>query len=147
MQEELNALEANHTWDIVPCPCHVKSIGYKQVFSTKLKPDGSLDRHKARLVALGNRQEYGIDYDETFTPVTKMTNVHTMLAIAALQSWPLYQFDVKNAFLDGDLKDESSIRHIKLFQQQRYSFMAISLWSQTSTQGLVPKVSRHSYSA
>ena len=106
MQEEVDALQANHTWDIVPHPSHVKHAGCKWVFSIKLKPDGSLDYHKARLVALGNRQEYGIDYDETFAPVTKMTTVHTMLAIAASQSWPLYQFDVKNAFLHWDLKEE-----------------------------------------
>ena len=104
MQEELDALEKNHTWDIVPSPVGVKPIGCKWIFSLKLKSNGTLDRYKAHLVALGNRQEYGIDYDETFASVAKMTTVRTILAITASQSWPLYQMDVKNAFLHGDLK-------------------------------------------
>ena len=110
MHDELEALEKNHTWDIVPSPLGVKPIGCKWIFSLKLKPDGTLDRYKARLVALGNRQEYGIDYDETFAPVAKMTTVRTILAVAASQSWPLYQMDVKNAFLHGDLKEDVYMR-------------------------------------
>ena len=105
MQEELQALQENHTWDIVPCPTGVKPIGCKWVYSIKLRSDGSLDRYKARLVALGNRQEYGVDYDETFAPVAKMTTVRLALAIAASKGWSLRQMDVKNAFLHGDLKE------------------------------------------
>jgi hypothetical protein len=106
MEAELHALKANHTWDIISCPPHVKPIGSKWVYTVKLKSDGSLDRYKARLVALGNKQEYGFDYEETFAPVAKMTTVRTLLAIAASQAWPLYQMDVTNAFLHGDLKEE-----------------------------------------
>ena len=106
MQAKLQALEENHTWDIVPCPPTVKPIGSKWVFSVKLHSDGSLDRYKAGLVALGNKQEYGIDYEETFAPFAKMTTVRTILAIAASQSWKLHQMDMKNAFLHGDLLEE-----------------------------------------
>ena len=80
------------------------------LFDQTKNSDGSLDRHKAQLVALGNRQEYGIDYEETFALVAKMTNVRLLFAIAASQSWPLYQMDVKNAFLHGDLKEEVYMR-------------------------------------
>eukprot|EP00268_Persea_americana_P067868 TRINITY_DN9389_c0_g1_i14.p1 TRINITY_DN9389_c0_g1~~TRINITY_DN9389_c0_g1_i14.p1 ORF type:complete len:382 (-),score=56.41 TRINITY_DN9389_c0_g1_i14:482-1627(-) len=110
MQDELDALAQNHTWDVVQCPPSVKPIGCKCIYSIKLKPNGTLDRYKARLVALGNRQVYGIDYEETFAPVAKMTTVRTILAIAASQSWPLYQMDVKNAFLHGDLKEDVYMR-------------------------------------
>ena len=106
MEAELQALEENHTWDIVSCPPNVKPIGSKWVYTVKLKSDGSLDRYKARLVALGNKQEYGLDYEETFAPVAKMTTVRTILAIASSKSWPLHQMDVKNAFLNGDVKEE-----------------------------------------
>jgi len=85
MDEELQALQDNHTWDVVPCPSTIKAIGCKWVFSVKLRSDGTLDRYKTRLVALGNRQEYGVDYEETFATVAKMTTVHTIISIAASQ--------------------------------------------------------------
>ncbi|RVW45850.1 Retrovirus-related Pol polyprotein from transposon RE1 [Vitis vinifera] len=106
MQAELQALEKNHTWDIVPCPPTIKPIGNKWVFSVKLRFDGSLDWYKACLVDLGNKQEYGVDYEETFAFVAKMTMIRTILAIVASQSWQLHQMDVKNVFLHGDLQKE-----------------------------------------
>jgi hypothetical protein len=93
---------------VVPCPATVKIIGCKWVFSVKLRSDGTLDRYKARLVALGNMQEYGVDYEETFALLAKMTTVRMIISIAASQGWPLHQMDVKNAFPHGDLKDNSS---------------------------------------
>ena len=66
----------------------------------------TLDRYKTRLVALGNRQEYGLDYEETFAPVAKMTTIRLVLSAAASQGWYLHQMDDKNAFLHGDLKEE-----------------------------------------
>ena len=106
MQVELHALEENHTWDIVPCPPTAKPIKSKWVFSVKLRYDGSLDQYKSCLVALGNKKEYGVDYEETFSLVAKMTTARTILAITASQSWRLHQMDVKNAFLHGDLQGE-----------------------------------------
>lgn len=90
MQEELDALEKNHIWDIVQGLASIKPIGCRWVNSFKLKPYGSLDRYKARVVALGNRQDYGIDYEKTFAPVAKINTIQILLAIAATQFWPLY---------------------------------------------------------
>jgi hypothetical protein len=94
------------SYAVVPCPAGVKLIGCKWVYPIKLQADGSIDRHKARLVALRNWQEYGLDYEKTFAPVAKMTIVRTVMAIALLKGWSLRQMDVKNAFLHGDPKEE-----------------------------------------
>ncbi|RVW89894.1 Retrovirus-related Pol polyprotein from transposon RE1 [Vitis vinifera] len=94
-RKEIAALEANHTWDIEPCPPTIVPLGCKWVYSVKVRSDGSLDRYKARLVALGNNQEYGVNYEETFAPVAKMTTVRTILALAASSDWPLHQMDSK----------------------------------------------------
>ena len=90
MQEELQALQDNHTLDVVSCPPTVKPIGCKWVYSIKLRYDETLNRYKTQLVALGNRQEYGVDYEETFALVAKMTTVRTIIAIATSHGWLLH---------------------------------------------------------
>ena len=72
----------------------------------KLNSDGSLNRYKACLVVLGNKQEYGMDYDETFKLVAKMTTIRMVLSIAASKGWSLHQMDVKNSFLHDDLTED-----------------------------------------
>ena len=106
MDEEIYALEKNNTWEIVNVPNNKKTVGCKWLFNIKYKPDGNIDRFKARLVAKGYTQVYGIDYMETFSPVAKMTTVRILISLAACKNWNLYQYDVKNAFLHGDLEEE-----------------------------------------
>ncbi|KAE8667231.1 tir-nbs resistance protein [Hibiscus syriacus] len=106
MKEEIDALQQNQTWDIVPKIKDVKPISCKWVYKIKRRPDGSIERYKARLVARGFSQQYGLDYDETFSPVAKLTTVRVLLALAANKDWNLWQMDVKNAFLHGELDRE-----------------------------------------
>ena len=106
MDEEMAALDANHTWDLMPLPHDKKAIGCKWVYKVKHNADGSVSRYKARLVAKGFAQTYGIDYEETFSPVARMATVRAVIAMAAAKGWSLHQMDVKNAFLHGDLQEE-----------------------------------------
>ncbi|XP_042400842.1 uncharacterized serine-rich protein C215.13-like [Zingiber officinale] len=75
MKQEIDALQQNQTWDLIPKPRDVKPISCKWVYKIKCRPDGSIERYKARLVARGFSQQYGLDYDETFSPVAKLTTV------------------------------------------------------------------------
>ena len=106
MKEELDALSKNHTWDLVTLPPRKSVVGCKWIYKIKTCSDGFIECYKARLVAKGFTQEYGIDYEETFAPVARISSVHALLAVTAASKWDIFQMDVKNAFLNGDLSEE-----------------------------------------
>ena len=97
--------QKNQTWDLIDIPADKTSIGVKWVYKIKLNEKGELEKNKARLVAKGYAQKYGVDYDETFSPVARMDTIKVILAISARTQWPVYQTDVKSAFLNGILEE------------------------------------------
>ena len=105
MDEELAALNSRGTWELVPRPPSTSIVTCRWVFSVKHNPDGTVARHKARLVARGFTQTYGIDYSDTFSPVARMSSIRILFSIAINKNWSLRQLDVKNAFLYGDLTE------------------------------------------
>ncbi|CAL1409822.1 unnamed protein product [Linum trigynum] len=106
MTQEFTAIERNKTWTLTDRPPHITPIGVKWVYKTKLKEDDSVEKSKARLVAKGYSQQPGIDYTEVFAPVARWDTIRTILAFAAQNALPIYQLDVKSAFLNGELSEE-----------------------------------------
>jgi hypothetical protein len=106
MDEEMAALDANATWELVALLEDKKTIGCKWVYKVKHNADGSMSRYKARLVAKGYAQTYGINYEEIYSPIAKMTTIRVIIAMATTKGWSLHQMDVKNDFLHGDLHEE-----------------------------------------
>ena len=104
IDEEMEALTSRGTWELVSALTDAMIVGCHWVFTLKYHPDGFVDRYKVRLVANGYTQIYDIDYFETFSPVTKMNSIRILFSIVFNLSWSLFQLDVKNAFLYGDLQ-------------------------------------------
>ncbi|XP_015964557.1 uncharacterized mitochondrial protein AtMg00820-like [Arachis duranensis] len=107
MKDELDALELNKTWCLVDCPAGVKPVGCKWVYRIKRKSDGSVDRYKARLVAKGFTQTEGIDFLKIFSLVVKPATIRLVLSLASMKHWTIHQLDVNNAFLHGDLFEDT----------------------------------------
>jgi hypothetical protein len=105
MVDEFHALLKNKTWHLVPPRPGLNVIDCKWVFKLKHKADGSIDRYKARLVAKGFKQQYGIDYEETFSLVVKPTTIRLLFSLAVSRDWAIWQIDIQNAFLHGFLDE------------------------------------------
>nr|GEU83863.1 retrovirus-related Pol polyprotein from transposon TNT 1-94 [Tanacetum cinerariifolium] len=106
MQEELNKFKHLEGWELVPYPDHVMIITLKWIYKVKLEELGGVLKNKARLVARGYRQEEGIDFKESFSPVSRLEAICIFIAIAAHMNMVVYQMDVNIAFLNGILREE-----------------------------------------
>ncbi|GKB93541.1 ribonuclease H-like domain-containing protein [Tanacetum coccineum] len=106
MNNEIEALNRNNTWTVCDLPEGRKAVGSKWLWKIKYKSTGEIERYKARVVAKGFSQREGFDYLETFSPVVKMSTVRCMFNVAICNGWDLFQLDINNAFLYGDLSED-----------------------------------------
>ncbi|GJV65913.1 retrovirus-related pol polyprotein from transposon TNT 1-94 [Tanacetum coccineum] len=116
MQDDLHQFDRLNVWELVDKPFGKMVIKLKWLWKNKKCIRSTVIRNKARLVAKGYAQEEGIDFEESFAPVARLEAVRIFVAHAAHKSFPIYQMDVKTAFLNGPLKEEDSG-----FEQQRIS--------------------------
>ena len=115
-KSELESLIENDVFDLVQRPQKRPIVRNRWVLKTKLHPDGSLDKYKARLVAKGFTQRQGVDFEETFSPVVRYESVRMFLSIVAAENLDLIQFDVKTAFLHGDLEEQIFMEQPEQFE-------------------------------
>eukprot|EP00253_Pinus_taeda_P029432 PITA_29432 len=115
MDEELEQIEKNDTWELVPRPHDKNIIGTKWIYKNKLNENGEIIRNKARLVCKGYSQQEGIYFEENFAPVAKLEAIRMFLALSSFQKFKVYQMDVKSAFLNGDLEEEVYIEQLEGF--------------------------------
>eukprot|EP00253_Pinus_taeda_P013579 PITA_13579 len=106
MDDELEQIEKNNTWELVPRPKDKNVIGTKWIFKNKLNENGEVVRNKARLVCKGYAQQEGIDFKETFAPLARLEAIRMFLALSSFQNFKVFQMDVKSVFLNGDLEEE-----------------------------------------
>ena len=117
MNEELSTLAELNVWTLVPPPTNARVIPTKWVFTKKFHPDGTLRKHKARLVVSGNRQTQGEDYVSSFSPVVKHSSVRLLLALAAKRDYHVSFIDVTNAYGWGTLSEETYCKQPPGFEQ------------------------------
>ena len=106
MKEELKSMTDNNVWVMTELPEGSKRVGCKWVFKTKRDSMGNVERYKARLVAKGYTQKDGVDYKETFSPVSKKDSLRIIMVLVAYYDLELHQMDVKTAFLNGNLEEK-----------------------------------------
>ncbi|XP_020684877.1 uncharacterized protein LOC110101356 [Dendrobium catenatum] len=120
MSSEFNALQSQGTWSLVPPPSNQIIIGFKWIYRIKHHANGTIARYKARLVAQGFKQEYGIDYQETFSPVVKFSTIRMFLLVALHHGWSILQLDVVSAFLHGNLTETVYMAQPQGFQDLQH---------------------------
>ncbi|KAL5819990.1 hypothetical protein ACOSQ4_023832 [Xanthoceras sorbifolium] len=116
MRDEMDSLMSNQTWELAELPLGKKALHNKWVFRIKEEHNGN-KRYKARMVVKGFQQKEGIDYNEIFSPVVKLTTIRLVLKIVAAENLHLEQLDVKTVFLHGDLEEEIYMRQPEGFKE------------------------------
>ena len=120
MNLEFDALLKKCTWNLVPPLPNQNTTNCKWVFRIKRHVDGIVERYKAQLVAKGFHQQFGVNYEEIYSPVIKPTMVRTILSIAISAGWKIHQIDIQNAFLHGTLFEEVFMQQPPGFQHPQF---------------------------
>ncbi|CAM8913986.1 unnamed protein product [Rhodiola kirilowii] len=120
MQEELRKFKQNDVWDLVPRPDGLNVFGTKGIFKNKFDEKGNITRNKARLVAQGYTQIEGVDFDETFAPVTRLEVIRLLLALACHLKFTLFQMDVKSALFNMLMNAEVYVAQPKGFKHPHH---------------------------
>jgi hypothetical protein len=116
MNEELDQIEKNDTWELVPRPSNKNVIGSKWAYKNKMNEQGNIVINKARLVCKKYAQIEGLNFDETFAPVARLESIRIFLAYACHKQFKVYQMHVKSTFLNGDLKEKVYMEQPEGFQ-------------------------------
>jgi transposase InsO family protein len=132
MKVECRSHESLHTFTLTQLPDGFDVMGGKWVFRTKRGPDGTIIKYKARWVAQGFTQKYGIDYNETFAPVARFDSIRAILSLVAHHDWELHQMDVRTAYLHGELEEE-------IYMKQPTGF------TKPGTEGMVCRLNKSLY--
>ena len=106
MQSEVDLLHKNSTWELLNLPASKRVLPCKWIYKLKVTGNDGKPKYKARLVSKGFRQQQGVDFEEIFSPIVKMTTLCCVLALAAKEDMELVQMDVKTMFLHGDLYED-----------------------------------------
>jgi len=107
IKSEIDSPESNKIWELTDLHKDCRPISSKWIFKKKLRSDGSINKYKAKLIIRGYDQKKGIDYFDTYSPVTRIATIRTLITLAALFNLVVHQMDVKTTFLNGDLEKET----------------------------------------
>ena len=118
INSDIESILHNLTWELVDLLPGCKLLSSKQVFKRKRKVDGSIDKYKARIVTKGYKQTKGLDYFDTYSPVTRINSITMVLTIATLRNLKVHQMDVKTTFLNRELEEESTWSSLRVFLLQ-----------------------------
>jgi hypothetical protein len=117
IRSEMTSIMSNATWEVIKRPYGCKHIGSKCMFKKKIRPDGTIERYKARLVTKGYSQNKGEDFFDTYSPLARLNTIRVLLSLAASHGLLVHQMDVKITFLNGELDEE-------IYMEQPAGFVA-----------------------
>jgi hypothetical protein len=127
MKSEINSIRDNKVGELVKLPTGRRPIQSKWVYALKKNSNGEIIRFKARLVAMGFRQKYGVDYNHTFSPVVRFDIFRLLCSLAARYDWEIHQIDVDTAFLNGVLEEDIYLSQPEGFEDKEKPHLVIKL--------------------